>query len=307
MTTILLMGPTAAGKSALALDLAQAFGGEIVSVDSAQVYRGMDVGTAKPDRATRERVPHHLLDLVDPTEPYSAARFVADANAAIGAIRARGRVPIVAGGTMLYFKALTEGLSDLPGADPSIRAEIDRDAAVRGWPALHAELAAGRCGDGGPPRARRRAAHPARARGVPRDRCAAVRAAGPTRRAAARRCAAACTDAVGPGAPSRRRSRSDSTRCSPRDWSTSWRRCNAASTFAPSCRRCARSATGRRGAILEGAIDRAALREAGIAATRQLAKRQITWLRATTATRFDPFDDGAAAMVRETVGRALGA
>jgi len=94
----------------------------------------MDVGTAKPDRPTRERVPHHLLDIVDPTEPYSAARFAADANAAIGAVRARGRVPIVAGGTMLYFKALTEGLSDLPGADPSIRAEIDRDAATRGWP-----------------------------------------------------------------------------------------------------------------------------------------------------------------------------
>src|SRR5512139_3456166 len=141
MTTIMLMGATAAGKSALALELAEAFGGEIVSVDSAQVYRGMDIGTAKPDRATRARVPHHLLDVVDPTECYSAARFAADASAAIGAIRARGRVPIVAGGTMLYFKALVEGLSDLPGADPSIRAAIDGEAAERGWPALHAELA----------------------------------------------------------------------------------------------------------------------------------------------------------------------
>ena len=142
MTTILLMGPTAAGKSALALELAEAFGGEIVSVDSAQVYRDMDIGTAKPDRATRERVPHHLIDVVAPTAAYSAARFAADATVAIGTVRARGRVPIVAGGTMLYFKALTEGLSDLPGADPAIRAALDRDAAVRGWPALHAELAA---------------------------------------------------------------------------------------------------------------------------------------------------------------------
>jgi tRNA dimethylallyltransferase len=141
MTTILLMGPTAAGKSALALDLAEAFGGEIVSVDSAQVYRGMDIGTAKPDRATRQRVPHHLVDIVDPTAAYSAARFAADAGAAIDAIRARGRLPILVGGTMLYFKALTEGLSALPHADAAVREELDRRAACEGWPALHAELA----------------------------------------------------------------------------------------------------------------------------------------------------------------------
>src|SRR5205823_14825541 len=115
---ILLMGPTASGKSALALELAQRLGGEIVSVDSAQVYRGMDIGTAKPDAATRARVAHHLIDIVDPNEAYSAARFAHDAVNAIAQIRARGhRVPIVAGGTMLYFKALTEGLSALPPAD----------------------------------------------------------------------------------------------------------------------------------------------------------------------------------------------
>src|SRR6185436_2571722 len=108
------MGPTASGKSALAMALAERFDGEIVSVDSAQVYRGMDVGTAKPAAEDRARVPHHLLDLVDPVEAYSAARFVRDALAAIGQIRQRGRLPVVTGGTMLYFKALTEGLSALP-------------------------------------------------------------------------------------------------------------------------------------------------------------------------------------------------
>ncbi len=138
---VLLTGPTAAGKSALALELAERFGGEIVSVDSAQVYEGVDIGTAKPDRATRERVPHHLIDVVAPTASYSAARFAAEARAAIAAIRGRGRVPIVAGGTMLYVRALTEGLSDLPPADAALRAAIDAEAARRGWPALHAELA----------------------------------------------------------------------------------------------------------------------------------------------------------------------
>jgi len=126
------MGPTASGKSALAMALAQRFDGEIVTVDSAQVYRGMDIGTAKPTREERERVPHHLLDIVDPTQAYSAARFVRDATRAIDAIRARGRLPVVAGGTMLYFKALREGLSSLPQADPRIRDEIDAQAARDG-------------------------------------------------------------------------------------------------------------------------------------------------------------------------------
>lgn len=138
---LLLMGPTAAGKSALALGLAARLDGEIVSVDSAQIYRGLDVGTAKPDAATRARIPHHLVDILEPTETYSAARFAREAQGAIADIRRRGRVPIVAGGTMLYFRALSEGLSTLPEADPRVRAEIDARAARYGWPALHAELA----------------------------------------------------------------------------------------------------------------------------------------------------------------------
>ncbi|MCL2298482.1 MAG: tRNA (adenosine(37)-N6)-dimethylallyltransferase MiaA [Proteobacteria bacterium] len=140
-SAILLMGPTATGKSALALALADRFDGEIVSVDSAQVYRGMNIGTAKPDAATCARVPHHLIDLIDPTEPYSAARFVRDALAAVQDIRARGKRPLLVGGTMLYFKALLEGLSELPMADEAVRTELDDWATRDGWPVLHAELA----------------------------------------------------------------------------------------------------------------------------------------------------------------------
>ena len=138
---VLLLGPTACGKSALALRLAREIPLEIVSVDSALVYRGMDIGTAKPSAAERAEVPHHLIDLRDPSEPYSAADFVRDAVRAIGEINARDRLPLVVGGTMLYAKALREGLSRLPPADPELRARIEARAKQLGWPALHAELA----------------------------------------------------------------------------------------------------------------------------------------------------------------------
>jgi tRNA dimethylallyltransferase len=138
---ILLMGPTASGKSALAATLAGHFPVEIISVDSAQIYRGMDIGTAKPSVAERRSVPHHLIDIVDPTGSYSAAQFRRDAVRLILEITARGRIPLLVGGTMLYFKALREGLSELPESDAALRARIDADAAERGWPALHAELA----------------------------------------------------------------------------------------------------------------------------------------------------------------------
>jgi len=138
---LVLAGPTASGKSAIALRLAEHIDLEIVSVDSAQVYRGMDIGTAKPSAAERARVPHHLIDLLDPAQAYSAARFAADAAAAIADINRRGRVALLVGGTMLYLKALREGLDTLPSADLALRAEIDAEAAVHGWPALHAQLA----------------------------------------------------------------------------------------------------------------------------------------------------------------------
>jgi tRNA dimethylallyltransferase len=140
-TAVLLMGPTASGKTGLAVELAQRFPFEIVNVDSAQVYRQMDIGTAKPDRKTRRRAPHHLLDLVDPIERYSAARFCEDANELLPEIYARGNLPLLTGGTMLYFKTLTEGLSELPSADPDTRLVIDTMAQESGWPVLHSELA----------------------------------------------------------------------------------------------------------------------------------------------------------------------
>ena len=138
---VILAGPTCAGKTALALRLAASFPVEIVSADSAQVYRGMDIGTSKPSRAMQDAVPHHLIDLCDPLEAYSAGRFRRDALAAIATIRARGRVPLLVGGTMLYFRALTRGLAPLPQANPELRERIDRRARQLGWPALHAELA----------------------------------------------------------------------------------------------------------------------------------------------------------------------
>jgi tRNA dimethylallyltransferase len=138
---VCLMGPTCTGKTALALALAERFPVEIVSVDSALVYRGMDIGTSKPSLAERARVPHHLVDLCDPSEPYSAGRFQRDALACIDAIRARGRVPLLVGGTMLYFRTLTHGLAPLPEADPYVRSSLDSLAQSSGWPALHAELA----------------------------------------------------------------------------------------------------------------------------------------------------------------------
>jgi tRNA dimethylallyltransferase len=138
---IAIIGPTASGKTDLAFAIAERFPVEIVSLDSAQVFIDMDLGTAKPDRATLARFPHHLIDLITPEGRYSAAQFRADALRVMGEITARGRVPLLVGGTMLYFKALVEGLADMPQADPALRAAIDAEAAARGWPALHAELA----------------------------------------------------------------------------------------------------------------------------------------------------------------------
>ncbi len=138
---ILLMGPTAAGKTDLALALAERLPVDIVSVDSAMVYRRMDIGTGKPPPEVLARHPHHLVDIREPHEPYSAAEFQADARRAIEAIRAAGRIPLLVGGTMLYFRALTEGLSHLPAADPALRRELEAQLVRCGSAALHAELA----------------------------------------------------------------------------------------------------------------------------------------------------------------------
>ena len=283
---VLLMGPTATGKSALAVALARRLGGEIVSVDSAQVYRGMDIGTAKPDAAAQAAVAHHLIDIVDPTEAYSAARFRDDALAAIAAVRARGRVPIVAGGTMLYFKALTDGLSALPPADPAVRARIDARAAVEGWPALHAELArvdpatAARLP---PTDAQRiqRALEVYELCGRPLSSLQGAREAGgslgavvrvalvPQDRARLHEAIAARFEAMLAAG-----------------LVDELRRLRARYALAPSLP--SMRSVGYRQAweFLEG--------RKGIAATRQLAKRQLTWLRSTAATAFDPDAPGLA-------------
>lgn len=137
-----LTGPTASGKSAAAAEIAARWPTEIINVDSATIYRGMDIGTAKPSPEERARITHHLLDIRDPSEAYSAAAFRDDALACVAATRARGRLPLLVGGTMLYFKTLRDGLSDLPPADPEIRREIESQARELGWPAMHAALAA---------------------------------------------------------------------------------------------------------------------------------------------------------------------
>ena len=137
---ILLLGPTASGKTAVSLELARQLRGEIVSVDSALVYRDMTVGTAKPDLATRQEIPHHLIDIIDPDQTYSAAAFRRDALRVMADITDRGKIPLVVGGTMLYVNALLHGLSPLPSADAALRAQIETRAAEFGWPHLHAEL-----------------------------------------------------------------------------------------------------------------------------------------------------------------------
>ena len=139
---IFLMGPTASGKTDLAMELCNVLPCELISVDSALVYRGMDIGTAKPSKAQLAEFPHRLVDILDPAESYSAADFRSDALAAMADITARGKIPLLVGGTMLYFKALLDGLADMPAADAGIRAELEAQAAAHGWQALHDQLAA---------------------------------------------------------------------------------------------------------------------------------------------------------------------
>jgi len=289
------MGPTASGKSALAATLAGRFPVEIVSVDSAQVYRGMDVGTAKPSAAERRAVPHHLIDILDPTESYSAAQFRADALKLIREISARGRTPLLVGGTMLYFKALREGLSDLPDSDPAVRAQIDAEAAERGWPALHAQLAkidAPAAARLKPTDAQRiqRALEIHRVTGKPMSKLLGRKKSAlpfrlielalvPSDRAALHRRIEERFEAM------LERGLVEELR--------SLRERYALRPGLPSMR-----CVGYRQAwqFIEEEIDRGELRDRGIFATRQLAKRQLTWLRKTRgAQNFDCLDSDIAA------------
>ena len=285
------MGPTASGKTRLALDLAHVLPLELVSVDSAQVYRDMNVGTAKPSAAQRAAVPHHLIDIIDPTEAYSAARFREDALRLMREITARRRIPLLVGGTMLYFKVLREGLSDLPESDAKVRADIDAAAAQRGSQALHAELArvdpetATRLK---PTDAQRiqRALEIFRISGKPmsqllkRGKSAALPfrlielALVPSDRGALHRRIEERFDAM------LERGLVEELRA--------LRERYALRPGLPSMR-----CVGYRQVwqFLEGQIDRDELRNRGIFATRQLAKRQLTWLRATPEIRsFDCLD-----------------
>ncbi len=275
---VFLMGPTASGKTALAVSLVERFPLEIISVDSALVYRGMDIGTAKPDAATLARAPHHLLDIRDPDETYSAAAFRDDALGLMADIVARGRVPLLVGGTMLYFRALVRGLDDLPRADAALRGKIEAEAAERGWPALHADLArvdpetAARLAPNDSQRISR-ALEIFRLSGTPMsallDRAQPELpyrllqlALIPSDRAVLHQRIAARFDAM--------------LEAGLIDEVERLRREYVLRPDLPSMR-----AVGYRQAwaYLDGDIDRKALREQGIAATRQLAKRQLTWLR----------------------------
>jgi len=272
------MGPTASGKTALAVSLVERFPLEIISVDSALVYRGMDIGTAKPDAVTLARAPHHLLDIRDPTEAYSAAAFCDDARRLMADIGARGKVPLLVGGTMLYFRALLNGLDDLPRADAALRNKLEIDAASRGWPALHADLAqldpvsAARLAPNDSQRICR-ALEIFQLTGVPMSALldkgqtalpyrVLQLALIPSERAVLHQRIAARFDAMlAEGLL---------------DEVNSLRQTFALNSDLPAMR-----AVGYRQAwtYLDGGMDIHGLREQGIAATRQLAKRQLTWLR----------------------------
>lgn len=299
------MGPTASGKSALAMKLAEHFPVEIISVDSAQVYRDMNVGTAKPDHEDRARVPHHLIDILAPTARYSAAQFARDAGRLIAEIRGRGKLPLLVGGTMLYFKALTQGLNDLPAANPAVRAAIDARAAEHGWPRLHEELAA---------------VDPVTAaRLQPADRQRIQRAL-EVFQISGRPLSALLEDSSREAtttnflpmalAPSERAALH--SRIAQRfdamldagliDEVRSLRERYALTPDLPAMR-----AVGYRQvwSYLDGMIDFKTLRNQGIFATRQLAKRQLTWLRATEAQTFDCLSPAMEKNAIEWVTRAL--
>jgi tRNA dimethylallyltransferase len=278
---IALAGPTACGKTAAALAIAQRHAVEIISVDSALVYRGMDIGTAKPSPAELAQVPHHLIDIRDPLQAYSAAEFARDASALITNINARGRLALLVGGTMLYFKALMDGLDDMPPADPAIRAAIEAQARTQGWPALHAELArvdpltAARLHPSDAQRINRAlevfritgqalsSLHKARERGTVNTRLLPLISLEPADRAWLHERIAQRFDAMLEAG-----------------LLDEVRQLRARGDLYPDlpAMRC----VGYRQAweALDGRIPMTELRERGIYATRQLAKRQITWLRA---------------------------
>jgi tRNA dimethylallyltransferase len=304
---VCLAGPTAAGKTAVALAFARQRPVEVISVDSALVYCGLDVATAKPSAAERAAVPHHLVDLLDPAQAYSAARFSADADRLIGEIQSRGRLPLLVGGTMLYFKALRDGLHALPEADPAIRAALDDRAAALGWPALHAELAA---------------VDPATAARLAPNDSQRIQRALEVWHASGRPLSAWHADAAAPPAGSAL------PMVSLEPASRAWLHARIAERFdamlAAGLVAEVQALRGR-GDLHAGlpalrcvgvrqawsaleAGDLSGLRDAGIAATRQLAKRQLTWLRSVPDRQVVPCDaPDAMAQALAALAQAAGA
>lgn len=288
----LLTGPTGTGKSDWAIHLAQAAPVEIVSVDSALVYRGLDIGTAKPARELRAQLPHHLIDICDPAESYSAGRFVMDAMAAIAAVHARRRAPLLVGGTMLYLRALLKGLAPLPQASAELRREIDERAAHSGWPALHGELAV---------------LDPEAAARINRNDSQRIQRALEVCLATGRRLTELQRDTVSPLASVPLKAWALAPRSRPVLHQRLASRFHAmmAAGFLDEVRvlhgrgdltasHSSMRSVGYRQlwAHLEGEYGIAEAVERGIAATRQLAKRQLTWMRAETAPRWlDPDSD----------------
>ncbi len=277
---IFLMGPTASGKTALAVHLAERFPLEIISVDSALVYRDMDIGTAKPDAETLAQAPHHLLDIRDPADAYSAAAFRRDALALMQDIVARGQVPLLVGGTMLYFRALLQGLDDLPQADPALRTAIEHEADALGWPALHARLAqvdAETAARLAPNDAQRigRALEVYRLSGQPMSALLTLRGSEPALAYRLLQLALIPTDR----AQLHQRIAARFDAMLEAGLLDEVRRLRARYTLTPDLP--AMRAVGYRQAWahLDGETDAVAFREQAIAATRQLAKRQLTWLR----------------------------
>ncbi|PWG62879.1 tRNA (adenosine(37)-N6)-dimethylallyltransferase MiaA [Sediminicurvatus halobius] len=303
---VCLMGPTAAGKTELAVALAETGRFGLISVDSVMVYRGLDIGSAKPSPAVLARAPHWLIDIADPAEAYSAARFSDDALAAIAAVRREGRIPLLVGGTMLYFQALLQGLSPLPAADPGVRLRLEAEAAADGWPALHRRLAAV-----DPATAAR--LHPRDAQRIQRAlEVHALTGEAPSTLLARR------GQERSPGRPVKLAIAPPERTVLHRRIGERFRRMleqglieevaglRARGDLGPELP--ALRAVGYRQVweYLEGAYDRATLLERGAAATRRFAKRQLTWLRREAAvTWFDGDDAALQNRVREHLARML--
>ncbi|MDX1442979.1 MAG: tRNA (adenosine(37)-N6)-dimethylallyltransferase MiaA [Gammaproteobacteria bacterium] len=290
---ICVMGPTAAGKTAAAFALADEFPVDIISVDSAQIYRGMDIGTAKPDAATLAKYPHRLIDILDPAERYSAAQFRADALHEMHDISAAGRIPLLVGGTGLYFRALLEGLSDLPDADAATRAAIDAEAANKGWAVLHAELAevdpetAARISPNDPQRIQR-ALEVHRLTGEPMSHLFSRQAEGPAPYRFVKFGIAPADRAV-----LHERIAQRFERMMQQGFVDEVRALHARGDLHPGLPSIRAVGYRQLWSYLEGEIDRSEAIRQGIVATRRYAKRQLTWFRKEPAlTWLDASDPG---------------